>query len=71
MIFLNGDDSYDLLNKHTAFEQGKLLNPNYFFRTFLITRLIHLLPIFSFFVHSSGKNSRKFSKGKSGKYSFV
>lgn len=50
---------------------GKLPNFEFFTKTFLINNLAKLSPIFSFFIYSVDKNIRKFSRGKSGKYSFV
>jgi hypothetical protein len=50
---------------------GKIVNLSFFIKFFLFKRLTQILPIFSYFIYSVDKNIRKFSRGKSGKYTFV
>lgn len=46
-------------------------NVDFFTKNFLFLQLTKITPIFNFFVYSVDKNIRKYSRGKSGKYTFV
>ncbi len=50
---------------------GKLISTDFFIKNFLISILSKVSPIFSYFIYNVDKNIRKFSRGKSGKYTFV
>jgi hypothetical protein len=43
----------------------------FFIKNFLYNKLTEFKPIFNFFVYNVDKNIKKFSRGKSGKYTFV
>lgn len=47
------------------------LDQNFFFKNFILSKLSQVSPVFSYFIYSVDKNIRKFSRGKSGKYTFV
>lgn len=49
----------------------KFINSNQFTKNLLLNRLSQVSPVFSYFIYSVDKNIRKFSRGKSGKYTFV
>lgn len=49
----------------------KIINTSLFIRNYLYFLLSKVSPIFSFFIYSVDKNIRKYSRGKSGKYTFI
>lgn len=49
----------------------KTVNSNDFTKKNLFENLTKILPIFSYFIYSVDKNIKKFSRGKSGKYTFI
>ena len=51
--------------------EDNFLNQNFFFKNFILNKLSQVSPVFSYFIYSVDKNIRKFSRGKSGKYTFV
>jgi hypothetical protein len=53
------------------FPTEKEINLDYISKTNLLTSLLVVSPIFNFFIHNVDKSKRKFSRGKSGKYTFV
>lgn len=64
------------INKTTIFDNivdldFKNINNNFFLNFFFKNRLMKLEPIFSYFIYKVDKNIRKYSRGKSGKYTFV
>ena len=61
--------SLNYSNNLTVFE--KTLNSTFFFKNYLYFLLSKISPIFSYFIYSVDKNIRKYSRGKSGKYTFI
>lgn len=51
--------------------EEKSINSDFFVKSYLLSRLSKVLPVFSYFIYSVDKNIRKFSRGKSGKYTFI
>ncbi len=49
----------------------KSLNASLFLKNYLYSLLSKVSPVFSYFIYSVDKNIRKFSRGKSGKYTFI
>ena len=49
----------------------KTLNFTFFLKNYLYFLLSKVSPIFSYFIYSVDKNIRKYSRGKSGKYTFI
>lgn len=49
----------------------KIINSSFFFKNYLYFLLSRVSPIFSYFIYSVDKNIRKYSRGKSGKYTFI
>lgn len=49
----------------------KTVNFTFFFKNYLYFLLSKVSPIFSYFIYSVDKNIRKYSRGKSGKYTFI
>ena len=49
----------------------KTLNLTFFLKNYLYFLLSKVSPIFSYFIYSVDKNIRKYSRGKSGKYTFI
>lgn len=52
-------------------DNQKIINNSYFLKTYLYSLLSKTSPIFSYFIYSVDKNIRKYSRGKSGKYTFI
>lgn len=50
---------------------SRFCNDSFFLKNYLLSRLSGVSPVFSYFIYSVDKNVRKFSRGKSGKYTFV
>lgn len=50
---------------------SRFYSDNFFLKNYLLSRLSGVSPVFSYFIYSVDKNVRKFSRGKSGKYTFV
>lgn len=59
-----------LFNQHCDNEET-LLNKEFFFYEYLLSRISQVSPIFSFFVYANAKNLRKFSRKKAVKYIYV
>lgn len=49
----------------------KTLNFTFFLKNYFYFLISKVSPIFSYFIYSVDKNIRKFSRGKSGKYTFI
>jgi hypothetical protein len=49
----------------------KQINTSFFIKNYLFFLLSKVSPIFSYFIYSVDKNIRKYSRGKSGKYTFI
>lgn len=64
-------ESYGLIYNNHGLSDSKLINNDFFFRNFFLSRLSQITPVFSFFVYNVDKNIRKYSRGKSGKYVFI
>lgn len=52
-------------------DNNKMINTNYFIKNYLLSLLSKVSPIFSYFIYSVDKNIRKYSRGRSGKYTFI
>lgn len=52
-------------------DRFKHADDRFFLKNYLQLRLSSVSPVFSYFIYSVDKNIRKFSRGKSGKYTFV
>lgn len=50
---------------------NKTVNVSFFLKNYLYSLLSKVSPVFSYFIYSVDKNIRKFSRGKSGKYTFI
>lgn len=61
-----------LLNySNNLLNSEKTLNFTFFLKNYLYFLLSKVSPIFSYFIYSVDKNIRKYSRGKSGKYTFI
>lgn len=49
----------------------KTINISFFLKNYFFSLLSKVSPIFSYFIYSVDKNIRKYSRGKSGKYTFI
>jgi hypothetical protein len=49
----------------------KIVNNSFFLKNYLYFLISKISPVFSYFIYSVDKNIRKFSRGKSGKYTFI
>lgn len=65
---------FDLDNKlifnHELSTKGKHINYSFFFKNFFKNFFLKINPIFAYFIYKVDKNVRKYSRGKSGKYTF-
>lgn len=61
----------DLNHNNTYFNNHKIVNISFFLKNYLYFLLSKVSPIFSYFIYSVDKNIRKYSRGKSGKYTFI
>lgn len=69
--FLICTESVGLRFKHQLNDFDKTLNEDIFIKGYILKCLSCAFPIFSYFIYSVDKNIRKFSRGKSGKYTFI
>jgi hypothetical protein len=60
-----------LFFKSLGSSSGKVPSEAFFIKNYFLSRITPVVPLFSYFVNSVDKNVRKYSRGKSGKYSFV
>lgn len=63
LLNLNYSNSYN--------NNDKIINISFFIKNYLYFLLSKVSPIFSYFIYSVDKNIRKYSRGKSGKYTFI
>ncbi len=56
---------------HTFLENEIILNPSYFMKQMLINKVNTVRPLFLFAVYKINKFIRKYSRGKSGKYTLI
>lgn len=70
-IKLDTEYKYDLNYGSTLTTNNKQTDSNYYLKNYLQLKLNSVLPIFNFFIHNVDKNVKKYSRGKSGKYTFV
>jgi hypothetical protein len=61
----------NLKYKHEGELDEKNILDAFFIKNYLLTKFLKITPIFSYFIYSVDKNIRKFSRGKSGKYTFI
>lgn len=71
MFNLSYIDNLELNYKNFNTPFGRLISTDFFVKTYFLTILSKVSPVFSYFIYSVDKNVRKFSRGKSGKYTFV
>jgi len=64
-------NSLNLTYSNTFFNNEKSINTLFFIKNYLYFLISKVSPIFSYFIYSVDKNIRKFSRGKSGKYTFI
>lgn len=69
-LFSN-DVNIPLFNNNFFFNNHKTINSSFFLKNYLYSLLSKVSPIFSYFIYSVDKNIRKYSRGKSGKYTFI
>jgi hypothetical protein len=70
LVYTN-EFKYDLNYKNIFYNKGKLTSNDSSLKQLFISKFLTNLPIFMFFIHNVDKNVKKYSRGKSGKYSFV
>lgn len=70
LIYTN-EFKYELNHKNIFYNKGKLTSRDSSLKQLFISKFLTNLPIFMFFIHNVDKNVKKYSRGKSGKYSFV
>lgn len=59
------------LSHHCLTGEEMFIDTKHFLKNFLLSFLTKITPVFSYFIYSVDKNIRKFSRGKSGKYTFL
>lgn len=65
-------DTNILLEYNNIFNDNyKTTNTAFFIKNYLFSLLSKISPIFSYFIYSVDKNIRKYSRGRSGKYTFI
>jgi len=72
----NNNWNYNFKNKGFFFPNysinfNKFVNFNLNVKSIFLKKVQTILPIFTFFIYNVDKNIRKFSRGKSGKYTFI
>ena len=67
----NFENSVLLNYSNTLTNLEKTINISFFLKNYLYLLLSKVYPIFSYFIYSVDKNIRKYSRGKSGKYTFI
>ena len=60
-----------LMYNNTFNNNYKTINTSFFIKNYFFSLLSKVAPIFSYFIYSVDKNIRKYSRGKSGKYTFI
>ncbi len=70
-IINNNDININLSYNNIFFNKNKTLNTSFFLKNYLYFLLTKVSPIFSYFIYSVDKNIKKYSRGKSGKYTFI
>lgn len=70
-FFYQINSNFELnFNNSTSFNQ-KIINTSFFLKSYFLTLISKVSPVFSYFIYSVDKNIRKYSRGKSGKYTFI
>ncbi len=64
------NESSKLLFNHEISSKGKQISISFFFRNFFKNIFLKISPVFAYFIYKVDKNIRKYSRGKSGKYTF-
>ena len=67
----NFQNALSLNYSNNLVNNEKTLNFTFFLKNYLYFLLSKVSPIFSYFIYSVDKNIRKYSRGKSGKYTFI
>lgn len=65
------DQNFILNYNNSYYNNNKLPNTTFFLKNYLYLLMSKVSPVFSYFIYSVDKNIRKFSRGKSGKYTFI
>jgi ribosomal protein S7 len=65
------DKNFILSHNNSYYNNKKLPNAAFFLKNYLYLLMSKVSPVFSYFIYSVDKNIRKFSRGKSGKYTFI
>jgi len=67
----NSDLNLNLSYDNILLNNEKMINNSFFLKNYLYFLISKISPVFSYFIYSVDKNIRKFSRGKSGKYTFI
>lgn len=65
------DLNFSLNYDNIFIKDAKTINFSYFIRNFFYFLISKTSPVFNFFIYSVDKNIRKYSRGRSGKYTFI
>ena len=68
--FLN-NTNFTLSSDNNYFNDFKNFNISFFIRNYFYFLISKTSPVFNYFIYSVDKNIRKYSRGRSGKYTFV
>lgn len=67
----NFDNPLYINYSNNILDNEKTFNFTFFLKNYLYFLLSKVSPVFSYFIYSVDKNIRKYSRGKSGKYTFI
>lgn len=70
-VALSNEETISLRFAHSFFLNEKEFEISSFIKNLLYTHLTQLSPMFTYFIYNVDKNIRKYTRGKSGKYTFV
>lgn len=65
------ENNLTLSYNNNLFNGNKAPNISFFLKNYLYSLISKVSPVFSYFIYSVDKNIRKYSRGKSGKYTFI
>lgn len=70
-FFFNFENNISLYYNSLYFSNFKTIDTSFFLKNYFYNLLSKVSPVFSYFIYSVDKNIRKYSRGKSGKYTFI
>jgi hypothetical protein len=70
-LILELPDETELFSKHQANYLSKTIDLDLYTKNILFRYLNMISPVFTFFIYNVDKNIRKYSRGKSGKHTFI